>query len=295
MTNNNLTLFGEDMPVKKTRRDFFSYSKIDLFLQCPFRYKCAKDNLPHKYQNSFYIKIGRSIHHTLKSFFEFLDSKDRNSENLTKLLKYHWENPNLNLDESFHWFETVNNSLINFLDIDKAYCSNIETLEEQYFRFELKNNILDGTIDRIDMISENEIELIDYKTGDFSGNTEENIKADLQWLFYFLGSTHIVLNKKSKDQEDKDKKVRSYLGKSAVQKNNNNIIIKFLNKELKPSKITFYYILAGQKISFTPTEKEILKNTNDLIIIINKIKTTNNFEPTPNKFCDNCSLQCNKK
>lgn len=299
MINDNLTLFGEDNPTNKTKQESFSYSKIALFLECPLRYKYAyKDHLRHKYQNTFYLNVGRNIHNTFKSFFAFVDSNNRNSENLIKLLRYYWKESDFkSSDESYYWFETVENSLKNYLNIDRAYCYKIETLEEQYFKFELDKNLLDGKIDRIDMISRNEIELIDYKTGDFSGNTEENIKADLQWIFYFLGSTHIVIKKKSKEQEEKDDQIRSYLGEIATRKANPSIFVKILNKELKPSKITFYYIVANKKISFCPDYTEIKNATDNILRVINQIKTTKVFKAKPNKECNSCSFykSCNFK
>src|SRR4030042_2134236 len=238
MTNNNLTLFGKEEPVNKKKKDSFSYSKIALFLECPLRYKYAYiDNVKHKYQNTFYLNVGRSMHNTLKYFFDLLDKNDRNSEILAKLLKFFWDDSNFKtLDESNYWYDIMSNSLYRYLDIDKTYCSNVENLEEQFFKFELGDNILNGKIDRIDMISKNEIELIDYKTGDFSGNLVENIKNDFQWGFYFLGSKYLTFNKKSNKQKEKDEEVRSFLssllGKPVIPKKNSNIILKFLKKEL---------------------------------------------------------------
>jgi len=239
----------------------YSYSDIDLFLQCPLRYKYGViDGLPHKYQNTYYIRIGANIHNTLKEFYEINDCKNRNFDNLIEILKPKWNKSVFkSLDESEYWFEIVESSLRNYLNIDSSYMSDITLCNEKKFHFELKGSYLTGKIDRIDKISGDDVEVIDYKTGNFLGSTEEHIKDDLQWIFYYLGSK------------------------------------KFF--KLNPTKITFYYIFANKKISFSPNDTEINIATEKLLRIINQIKNTKDFKATPNKFCSNCLFidKCKEK
>ena len=108
-----------------------------------------------------------------------------------------------------------------------------------------------GVIDRIDSL-DGGIEIIDYKTG--GGRTEESFRAGdkEQLLIYQLAAKQVLAE--------------------------------------KVENLTFYYIEAGNKISFLGTEKELDYIKKKIIKTVKEIKK-GKFPPKPGQICKWCDFR----
>ena len=120
---------------------------------------------------------------------------------------------------------------------------------EKNFSFKIDTDIIRGTIDRVDRLSDGTLEIIDYKTGQGKDKLEFKDKRQLVLYQIFL--------------ED------------------------FLQE--KVSKLTYYYLEAGEKLSFVANAKEIEKVKIGIREEIAAIKERN-FIPKPSTLCKFCDF-----
>jgi DNA helicase-2/ATP-dependent DNA helicase PcrA len=120
---------------------------------------------------------------------------------------------------------------------------------EKRFSFKIGSDIIKGAIDRVDKLSDGTLEVVDYKTGQAKAKLEFKDKRQLILYQLFL---------------------EEFLGQ-------------------KVSRLSYYYLESGEKLSFTATEKDITKLQLEVREEIAAIKKRN-FAPTPSRMCEFCDF-----
>ena len=178
-------------PVEKLKIDYLSYSQIETFETCPMHYKLRyvyKVPTPPSASQSF----GTAMHATLKDFFEAVKDKTKPTDELLyDLLEKNWIGEGYK--DKKHEIEFFNKGklyLAGFLKqgFDK---NNLPEVLEQPFNLPLGNGLkIGGKIDRVDILPDGLIEIIDYKSG-ATIPTQKEVDRNLQLSFYALAATKI--------------------------------------------------------------------------------------------------------
>ncbi len=163
-----------------------SYSSIELYENCPKRFEFQvidKIKTPSSKEQFF----GTKIHEAMK-YFHNPNPLSPSLDDLRNFFIKNWQPENLEWkfkdeeaacrDEGLKILETYYNK--NF---PKKF--NIVDLEI-YMEAPIENHVLTGKIDRIDKISDNEFEIIDYKTNR-KMPSQEKISKNLQLAIYAMG------------------------------------------------------------------------------------------------------------
>ncbi|MFA5770877.1 MAG: ATP-dependent DNA helicase [Patescibacteria group bacterium] len=233
----------------------FSYSQLNSYKTCPLQYK---------YQ--YVLKIptnptsaesfGITIHKTLQDFYsEFLVNKKVNKKRLLEFYKKSWIPIGYSSKSHEERMKKEGEKmLINYFNKYHFSTLNIIGLEK-LFKIKIANDIfLTGKIDRIDSISKNEIEIIDYKTG--KKPSKKELTKSMQLTIYTLAA------------QDKN----------------------LFNKKLKDINLTFYYLQAPEKITLKKTEDDLLETREKIINIVEDIRQ-NIFPANPGIHCDFCPFK----
>jgi DNA helicase-2/ATP-dependent DNA helicase PcrA len=252
----------------------FSFSQLETYRRCPWQYRFAfilRIPVPEKASLSF----GRSMHNTLYKFLQpILDNNfkqkslfsDNNSEfrdldeeikiNLTRkrfleLYDESWQISGYeNKKERDDYYKKGKDSLLNFLKNIKIDGINRPIMLEKNFIYKLKGYPIKGAIDRVDLLKDGTVEIIDYKTG----RVKNTLTAD-----------------------DKKQLMIYQLALESIEK-------------LKVSKLSYYFLdKKGKKVSFVAKEKDLEKLKEGLIDSMDEINKMK-FEPKPGvnncKYCD---------
>jgi len=226
-----------------------NYSKINSYSYCPFLYKFVYIDGKYIPFNP-YSSFGMSIHMTLARY-----AKEKGDfEDLLIYYEESWKHEGYNSpSEMMEFYQKGKKILENFWLEEQKRNSEI-IFSETDFEFNLKDFKIKGTIDRVDRLSNNKIELIEYKTG-LEERDIERLKNDRQLAIYALGLKYhysiipdyisfylLSLNKKitAEYNIDSENNIIEYLHKigEKIRKkdfsfkgNCNNCIIKNLCKE----------------------------------------------------------------
>jgi DNA helicase-2/ATP-dependent DNA helicase PcrA len=257
--------------------DYLSYSQIETFRICPLHYKLKYIlNIPTF--PSAAQSFGISIHSALKDFYAQLIKNIRATKKLTKkqaeknILEHYKQNwVNEGYSHKSHKDKMYKKGQIYLKEYIKNEFSlkTIPNLVESQFTLPLyssktkKELKIGGRIDRIDTLSNNKIEIIDYKTG-ANVPTQKQVDHNLQLSFYALAATRIK--------------------ESPFNKKPENVIL------------TLYYLSNNQKISTTRTLKELEEAVRNIINLKTEIEKSE-FKCSKNYLCRNCEykLLCNSE
>ncbi|MDR2708701.1 MAG: PD-(D/E)XK nuclease family protein [Elusimicrobiota bacterium] len=165
---------------KLLRQEFkISYSRINAFLFCPYKYRLAYiDGLywPHTADISF----GNTLHSTLEKFHA---QKNNDYNFLLQCYEDSWRNDGFTTAlESFEYYERGKEILKNYFetfsksDTEVLFC-------EKRFNSNIGKYKFIGIIDRIDKYPDGTYEVMDYKTHAQIW-TQEKVDEDLQLSFY---------------------------------------------------------------------------------------------------------------
>lgn len=245
--------------------DYLSYSHLSSFDICPLHYK-AGVILKIPTTGSAALSFGTSIHETLKEFYNAYKARELlNKDELRILLRKHWKSEGYqNKTHESQMFDHGVDILRNYYD-KEIRGSNPPLAVELPFSFTLDKNDPEspntaikttGIIDRIDKKDGNQIEIIDYKTG--QPNTISKSKYMLQLGVYALAATkveHEILKRKP-----------------------NEITV------------TLYYLETGDKISSSINPDELLIIENKLRTKVKEIEQSN-FACSHNIICKNCEYK----
>ncbi|MBU2592250.1 ATP-dependent helicase [Patescibacteria group bacterium] len=174
--------------------NYLSHSQINSFNTCPLQYK-------YKYQlrlptfPSGPQTAGNTIHRTLKEFYQeqILENKVLPEKRILKILEENWQS--IGFKSKRHEWESKNEAVRMLKDY---YQKEVKTkifpkvaALEQTFSFKINPALkLGGIIDRADILPDNRVEIIDYKTG---GNIpdQKQVDNDKQLTLYALATINI--------------------------------------------------------------------------------------------------------
>lgn len=205
----NETLAKENQPLP-IHIDYLSYSQIETFKICPLHYKLRniyKLPTPPSSAQSF----GTSIHAALRDFYRQLKLGTKPSEKLLlELLESNW------INDGYHSKSHERNSLERGKEYLKEYFKKgfdkdivADRMEESFtvplFSKGEKPLRIGGRIDRIDILPNGKIELIDYKTSEkplTQKDMDKNPDIGRQLTFYAIAATNIKEEPFNKKPED---------------------------------------------------------------------------------------------
>ncbi|MCX6782169.1 MAG: ATP-dependent DNA helicase [Candidatus Magasanikbacteria bacterium] len=254
----------------------FSFSQIQKYKKCPYQYKLAHIlGLPTEGSPSF--SFGSTMHNTLELFYTRLKELNGTTQNSL------FSEPNVTVNSKLVKAPLLDELLKIYDDCwipdwyksqkqrEEFYEKGIEILKDFYishknnwtlpvsmetgFTIKIGSYLLRGRIDRVDQLPDGKLEIIDYKTG----QTKDKIVGDdkEQLLIYQIALKQLP-------------EFRS-IG--------------------EPGMLTYYYLNSNEKISFLGSEKDIAKLEDDIVSIIDSIKSLD-FEPKPEKFaCGHCEFR----
>jgi RecB family exonuclease len=158
-----------------------SYSRINTYRTCPWKYKLVYEDGLHVPPNPF-ISLGLSIHRALDDFHK------RGAASLDELMESYnrvWVNEGfLSPQQTQEFYERGQAMLERYWKSSAGRTSEIVYLEKD-FRMPLGRHMLRGIIDRVDRHADGTVEIIDYKTHAELW-TQERVDADLQLGIYAL-------------------------------------------------------------------------------------------------------------
>jgi len=258
LESNETTVSGKT--IKDFLPDHFSFSQIASFSKCPLQYKFAHVlKIPVRGKPIF--TFGKTIHNVLHKFVgitvrgkdveqkDLFGGKDKKKkekyvpglEELLAIYEKEWVDDWYESEKiKKEFYEKGKEALKLFYkdftnkDIKVAVVGNEPALEKD-FGLKLNGDYFVGAIDRIDVLDDDAVEIIDYKTG----NPKKSLAKDekLQLSIYSLAAKKIF--------------------------------------NLNPEKLTYYYLEDGSNYSFSPKENESDRVEAELKETIGRIKRSN--------------------
>lgn len=245
--------------------DYLSYSQIQTFEICPLHYK-LRYILKIPTPPSSALSFGSSVHATLNDFYDLVKKGEKPGEKLMfELLEKNW------IVEGYESKVHERESLKRGKKILKDYfknefdAKNLPFSLEKMFKVPIRDKkggvMVGGRIDRVDIVNDKEIEIVDYKTGERVPSQREADK-DMQLTIYALAAVSI----KEKPFGIKPENV----------------------------KLSFYYLDKGEKVTTQRTKEQLEKAKEDILKIKREIEKSD-FKCSGHMFCQNkCeySLMC---
>lgn len=240
--------------IKRAPIDFLSYSQINTFEICPLQYK-YKYILRIPVPQSAAVSFGNAMHQTLRDFYKALkEGAKLKLDNLHEILENHWSSEGF--ENKMHEQKRKEEGKAALSKYYKNYHDEkkLPIFLEYPFKIKLENLTIGGYIDRIDKLSDNKVEIIDYKTGKVYG--ENQMKNDLQLTIYALAISQPAI----------------------------------LNKSLDQQRLSFYFFETGEKKTTQRGKKEVTNAKKEIVGTAEKINQSN-FEPTPSLMCEYCEYK----
>ena len=203
---------SEDLPVNQLTSspantplaiNYISYSQMQCFDICPLHYK-LKNILKIPSVPSAAQSFGITIHSVLREYFaKKMRGEDTDRISIEELLKNNWVNAGYDSKEHMNEaFSHAKESLIAFVNAHGETKTTHLGLEIPFGFFIPNKNggalKVGGRIDRIDSLDENNIEIIDYKTG-YQIPDEKKLESDFQLSVYALAAAEVhdrIFNRK---------------------------------------------------------------------------------------------------
>ncbi|MCL4364361.1 ATP-dependent helicase [Patescibacteria group bacterium] len=233
----------------------FSYTQLETYERCPLQYK-YQYVLRIPTAPTAALSFGNTIHRTLQNFYEkFSKNSSVGKDDLLNLYKKNW-NPvgYISAAHEVRMKKEGESILKNFFG--KFHSQNIRIVDvEKPFKIRINQNTsIVGKIDRVDKLDNDQIEIIDYKTGKMP--SEKGLKKNLQLAIYALAVSD-----------------RGLYG-----------------KKLNKIKLSFFYLQDMKKISSTKTENDIDTVKKEVVEKAEEIRT-NRFEANVGPWCDFCPFR----
>lgn len=244
-------------PVVKEKyfQNNFSYTQLETYVRCPLQYKyhyVLKIPTPP----TAAIAFGDSIHKALQNFYlEFMGDKSVGLKRLLKIYQKTWL-PVGYVSASHELRMKKEGEKILEGYFKKYHNKRLDIVAiEKPFKIKVTKDIyVVGKIDRVDGLAKKNIEIIDYKTG--KKPDEKELKKSLQLSIYAMAATDRGL----------------------------------YDKKLSEVVLSFYYLQEPIKTSFQKTPEELIDTKEKIMDIVGKIRT-NDYTPTPGRWCDFCPFK----
>jgi DNA helicase-2/ATP-dependent DNA helicase PcrA len=263
---------------KKEKKEYelpqkFSYSQLVAFNKCPYQYKLAFIMRVPIFGKAVF-SYGKSLHKTLEEFFKLVINRNisqqtdlfnnyknkQTQQKIGELVKF---NELIDIFENFwidEWYESkeqkenyykqAKNSLKFFYEQIKNQLPQTDSVEKP-FNLKIGNYTIKGVIDRIDILEDGSINVIDYKTGKSKEQDKLNAEDKMQLLIYQIAAEEIF------------------------------------NK--KVNKLIYYYLDDNSIVEFIGREKDKQKIKEQIIKEIEQINSSN-FVATPGWGCQFCDF-----
>jgi|GEM_PF-6488644 len=158
-----------------------SYTKMDFYLTCPKRYYYRYVE-KRPFYPSYMTKFGGNLHRALKNVSEIIKSKGTIENEIQKeLFEKQWSDISKDKAINQKLKDKGESQLKLFSETNLAAIQNTLFIEKS-FSCKLDNITLCGYIDRVDIIKDKYVDIIDYKTGNLRSLHPDN----LQLNFYAL-------------------------------------------------------------------------------------------------------------
>ena len=248
--------------------DYLSYSQIDTFRICPLHYK-LKYILKVPTPVTAAISFGSSIHKTMKDVYESAMSGEKVTEKkILSIYESSWQKEGYtskNYEKKM--YERGEKYLVDYLktSFDKRVLP--EALEMPFTvplprrKSTTRPLRIGGKIDRVDVLSDGTVEIVDYKTG-AKVPTQAQADNDLQLTFYAIAATSIAE--------------------------------KPLGVKADKIKLSLYFFEEQRKVSTTRTKEELDRAIAEIFEWRDKIEKSE-FTCSKHMFCEKCeySIFCN--
>lgn len=201
------------MKTSNNEPEKFSYSKLDTFEQCPYRFKKKYEEKKRSFKGSIATDIGSILHKGKELVgMALIEDKVPNYEDIANIVlngydeEYttkngeqktkHIKGINEIEEEYFEdWSEPDNKSGMDYNQKIEIYFSHLKDLAkennwkpiatEEEFNFPFRDYILNGFIDRIDQNEDGNYRVVDYKSSKATYD-DKKIKTPLQMFIYAL-------------------------------------------------------------------------------------------------------------
>lgn len=255
-----------------------SFSQFRAFTTCPYQYRYAF-LLKIPVSGKAALSFGQSLHQTLYQMYQLAKGRQKKlagslfakadqtavGKSLNQLVVFKEIKQLYETAWQDDWFDSASEQreykkqgleqLKKYYEVNGSDVILPFALEED-FLLKLNTNFIKGRIDRLD-IKADEVEIIDYKTG------------------------------RVKDKLTFDDKLQLLIYELALKQDE-----RFKNKNFV---LTFYYLTSNLRLSFTASEKDLIKAENYLTALAEKMRVSD-FAATPSKFtCASCDFKdiCN--
>ena len=258
----------------KLRVDYLSYSQIQTFITCPLHYK-AKYILNIPTPPSAASSFGNTIHLTFKDFYNLVSRLDtildtsKYQDLITEIYKKDWTS--IGYTDRKHeelYFNKGVNYLRDFIS-EEFNPHRLPIKLEEPFTIPIvsadgKRLIkIGGKMDRVDVLDDGSIEIIDYKT---SAEAMDQKEADngLQLSFYALAASTLPNHP--------------------------------FGKKPHEIKLTLYYFETKEKIKTTRTQEQLEKAKEEIFSYALEIENSD-FKCSRSPLCKSCDFQllCNSR
>ena len=234
--------------------DYLSYSQIQTFRDCPLHYKAKyilRISTPPTAAQSF----GSSIHLVLRDLYQ------QPGSDVFDLYKKNWIKDGYTSQEhERQYYKKGEKFLSQYLDDEYDPKVKPAFLEGSFIApLKINNRFIKigGKIDRVDVLKDGTIEIIDYKTG-ANVPTQKDIDADLQMSFYALAAT--------------------ILKEPPFAKNPDEV------------KLSLYYFDSQQKITTTRTAEQLQEAVGKIFDYADQIAASD-FKCSGSMLCKNCEFK----
>jgi len=246
--------------------DYLSYSQIDTFRTCPLHYK-LKYILKVPEPPSGALSLGTSVHECMKDFYGEVMRGRRGTEKLMLgLLERNWVNAGyVSRGHEKKAKERAREYLVGYLKegfdrkklpaaVERSFVVPLSGKQERRLK-------IGGRFDRVDILSDGGIEIIDYKTGE-KVPTQREAERDLQLSIYALAATEI--------EEE------------------------LFGKKPEEVKLSFYYFSEQRKITTVRTREQLEEARREIYQVRGEIEQSD-FACSGGYLCRNCEFKmfCN--